>query len=94
MALLDGLVQIALEHVVQWRRNDGEDDGPTANTPAPADLIKEFLGNLGASEGGNDIWRRGEGECETSVLQSRGIGRNDIDGVFHSTKSKLIENLY
>ena len=94
MALLDSFVQVALEHVVQWRRNDRENNGPAANAPTPANLIEELIGNLGANKGGNNIGRRGESERQTSVLQGRGIGRNDIDGILHSTEAKLIEDLH
>ena len=53
----------------------------------------EPLGDLGSSEGGDDIGGRGIGVCETSVLEVRCIGGEDIDGEDHTRESDCCEYL-
>jgi len=87
------LAQVQLEDNEQWSSHKWQDDCEAANTPPPIDLLIEHFGSLGTRESSDHVWRRGESKSEASVFQTRGVGGNDIDAVYHTTKADRIENL-
>lgn len=83
-ALLLGLVKVILQDEEQRGSEARENDRPATVTPSPADLVVELGRNLGASERGDDIRRGCEGIGQSSVLQLRHIGGDDINAIFHT----------
>ena len=92
-SFLLGLAKVELEHEIQRRSNDGEDDGKGSEAPSPADVLEKRLGRLGSGEGGDDVGGRGKGIRQASVLELGGIGGDDIDTKGHAAKAQVVEDL-
>ena len=93
MTLLLCLAEGRFENEVQRRRDDGEDDSPASETPSPADLVVELIGDLGTGKGSDNVRRGSEGECQASVLQLGRIGGDHVDGILHTTEADVVEDL-
>ena len=81
-----------LQHEKHGRSNNRQYDRDGSECPSPITLM-ESLGNLGSGIGSNDVWRRGKCVCETSVLEVRSIGSEDIDAEDHTGESDRCEDL-
>lgn len=87
-ALFLCLSHVELEHDVQRRGDQREDDGECAKAPSPVVvLVVEVIGGLGTSKRGDDIGRGGEGVGQSSVLQLGRVGGDDIHTVCHAAKT-------
>jgi hypothetical protein len=69
----NGLSLAFLQHEEHGSSDHGKDDGHGTECPSPITLVETF-GNLGSGKGGDDVWGRGVGVCETSVLEVRSVG--------------------
>lgn len=92
-AFLLGLAKVELQHEIQRRSDDGEDDGKGSKAPSPANVLEKRLGRLGSGEGGDDVGGRGKGVRQASVLELGGIGSDDIDTEGHAAKAQVVEDL-
>ena len=86
------LVAGVLHDEDQRNSKGGKDDGERAICPAPVILIESCRsGRAGVC--GNDVWRRGESICETTVAKGRSVCGDDIDRKCHTGESDAIEDL-
>jgi len=92
-SLLFGFAEIDLQQEVQGRSDDRKDYGKAPESPPPAALVVEGVGCFRSSEGCNDIRRGGESVCQSSVLQLRCIGRNDVHAVGHTAKADRVKDI-
>ena len=87
------LALIVVEDEQNWQGNYRSDDGERAKSPLPSAVLVELLCRSWASEGGEDIWRGGKSKGESTILDSGGIGDEDLENVGHAVESEPIEAL-
>lgn len=87
-----GATQVDLQQKVKRSAHNGENNGKSAESPAPVRAI-EALCSLWASESGDNVRRRSKGVRKTSVLQLGRVGGNDIHAVDDSTGSNQEEDI-
>jgi len=92
-AMTLGFTKVVLQHEEQRCRHDREDDGEAAKSPPPADVVVEVIRGLGSRECGDHVRRGCESVRQPSVLQSRGVRRDDIDAVCHAAEPDGVEYL-
>lgn len=56
-------------------------------------MLVELLCRSWASEGGEDVWRGGKSEGESTILDPGGIGDEDLQNVGHAVESEPVEAL-
>ena len=88
----DRLALVQLENHHQSRRHKRQDNGETPVGPTPIRLV-ELLRNLRTGIRTDDPWRRGEGEGETSVAESRRVDSDDVYGEDDTDETDGIEAL-
>ena len=69
-----------------------QDDREGTVCPAPVVRV-EFGCSSWSSIRGNDVWRRSESVSKTTVLETRSIGGDDIDGECHAGETDAVEDL-
>jgi hypothetical protein len=75
---LFGLVQVQFQDRVERDRHERGDDGECSESPSPAtDVLLECLGGLWTSKCRDHVWRRGEGESDSSVPETGRINSDD-----------------
>lgn len=78
---LGSLALVHVENDQDWHGNDWSDDGKRTKGPLPGAVLVESLCRSWACKGGKNVWRRREREREGSVLNSGGIGNEDLKDV-------------
>lgn len=87
------LALVVVEDEQNWQGDHRSDDGERAESPLPSAVLVERLCRSWASEGGEDVWRGGESEGESTILDSGGIGNEYLENVGHAVESKPVEAL-
>lgn len=90
---LSCLALIVVEDEQDWQGDHRSDDGKRAESPLPSAVVVELLCRSWAGEGGENIWRRRESEGESTILDSGGIGDEDLENVGHTVESEPVEAL-
>lgn len=76
------LVQIQLQDRVERDRHERGDDGECSESPPPGtDVSLECFGGFWPSKCRDHVWRRGEGESDSSVSETGRINSDDNVGV-------------
>lgn len=84
---------VVVEDEQNWQGDHRSDDGERAEGPLPSAVLVELLCRSWASEGGEDVWRGGESEGESTILDSGGIGNEDLENVGHAVETEPVKAL-
>ena len=90
---LNSFLLIAPEYSKNWDSNNRGDDGKNTVTPVPATGLEEGLSGSRTDKGGDDVRSGGEGENQSSILQRRSVGHEDIKNVSHAIEPDPVKDL-
>lgn len=75
------LLVVVPEEEEQWESDSWSDNRPDTETPAETGSVENVGSERSTNPGSGNIWRRGIGQHETSVLERRSIGNEDTKTV-------------